>query len=202
MSAACPAPRSGLAARLATRLGRETVVVGIGNPLRGDDAAGCLVAGALRELLAGEPQEPSRDPRPGPPHHRLRVVEAEEVPESFLGPIACPTPDTVVLVDAIHLGEPPGTVAMLEVDEIGDHEASTHRVPLSILAHFLRAESGADVFVLGIQPGRREVGAAPCDEVLESAGILAQVLEEAAILAGLPEGSFSALRTESPEVPC
>jgi hydrogenase 3 maturation protease len=156
-----------LTERLAARLGRETVVVGIGNPHRGDDAAGCLVARHLQES-AWSAALPS-----------LRVVDAEEVPESFLGLIVRPPPDTVILVDAVDLGEPPGTAALLEVEELEDREGSTHRPPLSLVAHYIRAETGADVFMLGIQPGKREVGAPPSVEIQKAAASLALVLEAA-----------------------
>ena len=179
-----------LVERLWTRLGRETVVVGVGNPFRGDDAAGCLVARHLREA------ESDRGDL------GLRIVEAEEVPESFLGSIVQPPPDTVVLVDAVDLGSPLGTVALLEVEDLAGREASTHRPPLSLVAHYIREETGGDVFVLGVQPGSRHVGAAPSPEVSESARILAQVLETAVVLASLPDGRTLAFRGDVPEAPC
>ncbi len=184
-----PEPQD-LTERLANRLGRDTVVVGVGNPSRGDDAAGCLVAMALREA------EEERGTV------GLRIVEAEEVPESFLGPIVRPSPDTVVLVDAVELGESPGSVALLEVEELAEREASTHQAPLSLVAHYIRRETGADVFVLGIQPGGREVGAAPSAEIREASGVLADLLEAAAILASLPDAAVEGLSAFSPEVPC
>jgi hydrogenase 3 maturation protease len=167
MSAGGRPPDPGLAARLAARLRRNTVVVGIGNPNRGDDAAGCLVAGTLSL---------TRPARKG-----LKIINAEDVPESFLGPITESLPSTVVLVDAVELGQPPGAVALLEVEDLQDREASTHQAPLSLLARFVTAESGADVFVVGIQPGRREVGGAPSPEVVNAARVVAQLLREASM---------------------
>jgi hydrogenase 3 maturation protease len=152
---------------LAARAGRQTVVVGIGNPHRGDDAAGCLVARNLRDSA-----QSARFPR-------LKVVEAEEVPESFLGLIVRPRPDTVILVDAVELGEPPGTAALLEVEDLEDRASSTHSPPLSLVAHYIRAQTGADVFLLGIQPGERGLGTSPSVEVQDAATHLAHVLEEA-----------------------
>lgn len=166
---------------LAARLGAETVVVGIGNPWRGDDALGCLVAGHLRgsmeEGAAGR----------GAPRPRFRVVDAEEVPESHLDRIVRPAPDTVVLVDAVDLGAAPGSLAVLEVEELRGRETSTHRTPLALLAHYIRQQSGADVFLLGIQPGGRELGAPPSDEGRQGARLAAEILEAAAVLAGLPD---------------
>lgn len=161
-----------LTERLAARLGGRTVVVGIGNPSRGDDAAGCLVARSLREA-----QPPER-------LGGLVVVEAEEVPESYLGPIVRSAPDTVILVDAVELGEPPGSAALLEMEAMAEREVYTHRPPLSLLARYIRAETGADVFVLGIQPGERGLGTPPSSRVRGAASVLAEVLMTALALAG------------------
>ncbi len=204
MSAPAAIPDADLVLSLAARLGRETVVVGIGNPLCGDDAAGCLVARHLRESR-GPVGSAQRVVAPG-----LRIVEAEEVPESFLDLIVRPAPDTVVLVDAVELGEPPGTVALLEVDDVALREASTHRAPLSLLAQYIQAESGAEVLLLAIQPGDREPGLSPTAEVVEASRVLADLLETAAILASLPDagiggGAVAALSpspADPPEVPC
>jgi hydrogenase 3 maturation protease len=138
------------------------------------------------------------------------VVEAEEVPESCLDLVVRPGPDTVVLVDAVELGEPPGAVALLEMEDLVDREASTHRAPLSLLAHYIRSESGADVFVLALQPGCRQPGTLPCAEVTEAAGVLADLLETAAVLASLREAGPTAPAlaglhvslADPPEVPC
>lgn len=165
---------------LAARMGKDTVVVGVGNPWRGDDAVGCLVAGYLHTAVTSSGG--GKDTAPP----RFRVVDAEEVPESHLDRIVRPAPDTVVLVDAVDLGAAPGSAAVLEVEELAGRHASTHRTPLPLLAHYIRRESGADVFVLGIQPAGRELGAPPSAEVAKAARTTAEILEAAAILAGLP----------------
>jgi hydrogenase 3 maturation protease len=143
---------------LTSRISGNVVVVGVGNPLRGDDAAGCLVAQAL-------------DGAPG-----VSVISAEEVPESYLGPVIAAQPDVVVLVDAVDLENAPGSVAILEMEELGSREASTHRAPLGLVADFLRHETGADVFLLAIQPVRLDFGYPVSSEVEESAASLALLL--------------------------
>ncbi len=169
---------------LSARMGERTVVVGIGNPHRGDDVVGCLVAHALRR-------------RPG-----LRVVEAEDVPEAFLGTIVHPIPDTVILVDALDLGEAPGTVAFLEVGEVATREASTHRAPLSLLARYIQAETGADVFVLGVQPGERGIGGPPSEAVRHAAVTLAAVLRKASSSASAGRHPESEAEIEAQGVTC
>jgi len=84
---------------------------------------------------------------------RAKLVEAEEVPESYLGEIIACRPDTVLLVDAVDFGGRPGEVGLFSREELGKRPAlSTHRVPLRLVMEYLAAETGADVLLLGIQP--------------------------------------------------
>ncbi len=146
---------------LAARLQGRVTVLGIGNPLRGDDAAGPLVTRRLR-------------PAPG-----LRAIEAEEVPESHLGAVVASRPDTIVLVDAVEMGAPPGSLALVDTGELVRYAPTTHRVPLDLLASFLAGETGASVFLVAIQPGRTALAGPPSREVEEAAALVAAVMNGA-----------------------
>jgi hydrogenase 3 maturation protease len=145
---------------LARRLSGRVVVVGVGNPLRGDDAAGCLVARRLQGT-------------PG-----VHVVEAEEVPESFVGDIAAAMPDVVALVDAVDLGAEPGAVAMLEREQVATYAPTTHRMPLSLVMEVVQRRTGADVFLIAVQPLTLAFGAKVSPEVSATVEVLAAVLSE------------------------
>ena len=119
---------------LADRLTGRVALVGIGNPLRGDDAAGCLVARGVQGT-------------PG-----ITVFESEDVPERDVLRIVDARPDVVILADAVDLGAAPGAVALLEPDALAGYAPTTHRVPLSLLAALIRRLAATDVFVLAIQP--------------------------------------------------
>ncbi len=151
-----------LRGELAARLSGNVVVVGVGNPLRGDDATGCLVARRLRGTTCA------------------RVIEAEEVPESFVGDIAAAMPDVVLMVDAVDLGAEPGAVAVLEREQVATYAPTTHRLPLSLVMDVAQRRTGADVFLIAVQPSRTDFGMAMTPEVTESverlAGILAELL--------------------------
>ena len=144
---------------LGKRLQGELVIVGIGNLLRRDDAAGVLVARRLR-------------PAPG-----VRVIEAEEVPEAHLGPIVAARPQVVLLIDAVDLGAAPGSVAIVERADLAPYPPSPHRVPVSLLMGLLARETGADVLLLAIQPRKVDLGWAPTPEVGASVDRVAAVLE-------------------------
>jgi hydrogenase 3 maturation protease len=145
---------------LGRRLRGELAIVAIGNPLRGDDAAGTLLVRRLR-------------PAPG-----VHLIEAEEAPENHLGPIAAARPSTILIVDAVDLGAAPGSVALLVADDLQGYAASTHRVPLGLLMDVLAQQTRADVLLLAIQPGQLLLGGAVSPNVEASVGAVAQTLDD------------------------
>jgi len=147
-----------LEARLREALGRRCLVVGIGNPLRGDDGA----AQALLRRLEGAVD--------------AALLDAEEVPESHLGRIVEARPEVVLLVDAVDLGSQPGGVALLTRGRLPAGGFSTHRPPLSVLMFFIEQETGAEVLLLGIQPKQVEFGAGLSPEVEKTVEALAAIL--------------------------
>lgn len=117
-------------------------LLGIGNELNGDDAAGVLVVRALRARLA---------PRP-----HLLLIEAGLAPEAFTAPLRRFAPDLVVLVDAALLEQPAGTVEMVDWRETDGLSATTHTLPPSVLVHFIQHELGCPVELILIQPDNIE----------------------------------------------
>lgn len=140
-------------------------IVGIGNRLNGDDAAGPLVAQALKEKLGGA----------APQADRFLVLDAGPSPEAFSGPLRRFSPDLILMVDAAELSQPPGTVEYFDWSVAQGMSASTHTLPPSLLAKFLIDELGCQIRLLGIQPGQLnldggvspEVGCA-IDEVVQN----------------------------------
>lgn len=114
--------------------------MGIGHELCGDDAVGVRIAGALKPVLAED--------------HRFLVLEAGPAPENFTSPLRRFQPDLVVLVDSALMDEAPGTVRWLSWQETEGMSASTHTLPLHILASYLTAELGCTIGLIGIQPGQ------------------------------------------------
>ena len=95
----------------------------------------------------------------------------------------------------------PGSVALLEQDQIAGYCPSTHRVPLSLLMSVLERTTEARVFAIGIQPAHTEFLEAMSDAVAESvarvAGMLNRVLAEGrfaprGLAAGSVRGEVSA----------
>jgi hydrogenase 3 maturation protease len=130
-----PSPPDGLDAGSpdTTRL----AVIGVGQRLRGDDGAGSIAA----ERLAARLSDPT-----------LLVIDAGHAPENCLGPVVRFRPGVVLFIDAARVDAPPGTVVWLSAAEAGSAGGSTHTLPLSMLGAYLMEETGAAVYVVGIQP--------------------------------------------------
>ena len=122
-------------------------ILGVGSDLRGDDSAGLMVARTLLQCLP--PNEESN----------ILVIEGGPAPENYTGKIRAFQPNLVLIVDAANITEAPGTIQWIPLDSIDGMSASSHSLPLSVLAHFLTLELGCDVAILGIQPEQNGIGA-------------------------------------------
>lgn len=153
---------------LQSKPGRRLAILGIGNELNADDAAGVLVARQINARL---------DPAEVNPPGSLWVAEVGPSAESFTGPLRRFAPDLVVLVDAAELHEPPGTILYFDWREAQGLSASTHTLPPSMLAQFLTRELGCEVVLVGIQVKSLDLDSPVSAEVLRavdevSAGLL------------------------------
>lgn len=126
---------------------RRTCLVGIGSDLRGDDSAGLVVA---RALLDDERRRNAPN---------ILILEGGPAPENHTSKIRAFQPELVLFVDAAQMDELPGTIGWIPLDTIDGMSASTHSMPLSILASYITLEFGCEVAVLGIQPGQNAIGA-------------------------------------------
>jgi len=146
--------------KLKDRLQGKVSIVGIGNRLRNDDGVGPEIINRLKNPL---------------PH--LLLFDVGEVPENYLGKIVKQKPDTIVLIDAVDLGGPPGTIKIIEKDDIKDESLSTHNVSLNLVAKYLQKETSADVFLLGVQPKTTEFGREISQPVREGLEKIVRMLE-------------------------
>lgn len=126
--------------KIKDRLRGKVLIVGIGNPLRGDDAFG--------------PEVIKRLP-PKPPHLFINV---ETVPENHLETMISFSPDTLLLIDAIDWDSKPGELKVAESEEIGAESISTHNISLGFLMDYLAQQTGADVLLLGVRPKQVRIG--------------------------------------------
>jgi hydrogenase 3 maturation protease len=161
-------------------------VVGVGQEINGDDAAGVKVAQALlKRQRAGS----SDAPRPAP--FSLLVVEAAHAPENCTGAIRRFAPDLVILVDAAEMGDPPGVVRWLDWREAAGLNTSTHTLPPSMVARYLATELSCEVALVGIQVHDTALGAPVSPAVRRAIRAVAHGLATL-LLAPVPSKAHSA----------
>lgn len=127
--------------KLKKRLRGKVVIVGIGNTLRGDDGAG-------PELI----EQLKKNSKLSTLKSKLSLIEVGEIPENYLGKITEHKPDTIMLVDVVDFGSPPGSVRIIEPDALKEDGFSTHNASIKLIIKYLRTKTKTVVFLLGIQP--------------------------------------------------
>ena len=140
----------------------RVVFLGVGNELQGDDAAGLLVIRALAARLSSSPT--------------VLILEGGVAPENFTGKIRKFTPDRVIIVDAADMGFEPGTIQVIPLDQVDGFSASSHILPLSVLAKFIIADTGCEVGIVGIQAKSLEMGEDVSAPVQRAVATLVDVL--------------------------
>ncbi len=138
--------------------------MGIGNELMGDDGAGVLAAKLLRKFEIRNSK------------FELAVFEAGTTPENFTGPIARMKPDLVLMVDAADMGLGVGEIAYLDPTSMGSLMHTTHNMPLSFLAEYIKRTAGCRVGAIGIQAGRIDLDSSVSPEVAEACRQLAEAI--------------------------
>ncbi|MCX6691928.1 MAG: hydrogenase maturation peptidase HycI [Methanoregula sp.] len=132
------------------------ILLGIGNPLNGDDGVGIYVSEQFRK--AG-----------------WISLACGTAPENFTGIVRKTRPSCLVLVDSADMGRSTGEYRIIPRSRIADVSMGTHQLPLSLLIDFLSDTAGR-ILLIGIQPERAGTGEEISLPVREGADRLLQVL--------------------------
>ena len=114
----------------------KVVIVGIGNSLKGDDAFGPLLVDRLKGKV------------------KAVCIDAGSAPENYTANIVKENPDTILIVDAVHLDLKPGEYDVLKKSDIIKSGFTTHDISPNMFIEYLENQTRADIYMLGIQPER------------------------------------------------
>ena len=150
-------------------------LMGMGNVLYGDDGFGVRLA----EELKSEVRRPKVERRPKSEDRsedssgncsglgywasfglKNHVVIAGTTPERWIGRVADGDFDRVIFLDAVEFGGTPGSVVLLNSDELVAlfPQISTHKLSLGLLAKQVEANGRTKAWLLGVQPKSLKVG--------------------------------------------
>ena len=133
----------------------KTVIVGIGNIIKGDDGFGP----ALIKKLDGK--------------IKAVCIDAGLTPENYAGRITKQNPDTILLVDAVHLDLPGGRYEILKPEDILKSGFTTHDISPRMFIEYLESQTRARIFLLGVQPQNISLG----DEMSDSVKMALEEIE-------------------------
>lgn len=112
----------------------KTVIVGVGNIMRRDDGFGPRLINRIKDKI------------------NALCIDAGTAPENYLGSIAKEKPDTILLVDTMHMEKKPGEYDIFSKTDIARGGFTTHNISPTMLMEYLEKETDADIYLLGVQP--------------------------------------------------
>ncbi len=140
--------------------GSKTLIVGIGNTLKGDDGAGPLVCERLARKICAE------------------VIDTGTVPENYIQPIIKKAPQNLLIIDAIDFGASPGTIDLFRPEQISSFTFSTHTLSPRLFIDMITRQIKVDVYLIGIQPAQMQLGQSISNQVSEAIQQLTQTFTE------------------------
>jgi len=138
----------------------KVVVVGVGNPIKGDDG----FVPALIERIKDKTS--------------MVCIDAGSTPESYAGKIIKERPDTILIVDAVHLGVSAGEYDILKSSEIEKSGFTTHDISPRMFLDYLERETGSNIYMLGVQPENISFGAEMTESVEKTLREIARLITE------------------------
>ena len=137
-----------------------TVIVGIGNTLKGDDGAGPLVCEQLSGKVCAE------------------LIDAGTVPENYIQTIIKKAPQNLLIIDAIDFGASAGTINIFKPEQLNSLVLSTHTLSPRLFVDMVCREIKVDVYFVGIQPAQIQLGQPQSAQVSQAIQWLVGALTE------------------------
>lgn len=138
----------------------NTVIVGIGNTLKGDDGAGPLVCQQLAGKISAE------------------LIDVGTVPENYIQPITKKAPQNLLIIDAIDFGAPAGTINIFKPEQLSSFAFSTHTLSPRLFVDMIRQSINVDVYFIGIQPAQTKLGQSISEPINQAVQWLVRTLTE------------------------
>ena len=130
--------------------GSKTVIVGIGNTLKGDDGIGPLLCREIKGKICAE------------------LINTDTVPENYIQLIIRKKPQSLIIVDAVDFAASAGTIKIFRPEQLQSAAFSTHALSPCFFIDMIRNSIKVDVYFIGVQPGQVGFGQSVCTKVEEA----------------------------------
>jgi hydrogenase 3 maturation protease len=118
----------------------KIAVLGVGSELRGDDAAGLVVAKSLATYIKKRKIK------------SVKVFLGQTSPENLTGQIKKFNPTHLIIIDSADFHQKAGAARIIDTGRERGVSFSTHSLPICIIKDYLYKSIGCETIVIGIQP--------------------------------------------------
>ena len=80
------------------------------------------------------------------------------VPENFTDVLKRENPSNILIIDAALMGEVPGTLNIVNSEDISEIGFSTHSLPMSVIVKYLTHYINTEILIIGIEPENIDFG--------------------------------------------
>ena len=163
---------------------RKLAILGIGNTIRGDDGLGIFIIKKIVKHYSDKyPQQNLNiNKEVNKIFDKVILINCGTVPENFTDILKKEKPDKIVIIDAAVMGEKPGTIKLIDVEDIYSVGFSTHTLPLNVIVKYLMRYINSEIYIVGMEPERLDFGVEVLSEkiykkCLEFTGILIELID-------------------------
>ena len=136
----------------------RTIILGVGNSLKGDDGAGPVLCGRLKEKIGCE------------------VIDVGTVPENYIQAVIKKNPQALLIIDAVDFKAAPGSVKVFRPEQLDSVIISTHTLSPRVFIDMIRRDIEVDVYFIGIQPAHAKLAEPISPEANEAIFLLEKIL--------------------------
>lgn len=138
-----------------------TLVITVGNEFRSDDGVGTYIANKIQM-----------------PKENIVILDAGDKPENIIDRAIDIKPARTIIIDAADFSGETGEVRLIPEDSIPYTTLTTHGFPLPIVSKMIAADTGSEVFFIGIQPGSVDFGVGLSPQVKQAADEIIELLKK------------------------
>jgi hydrogenase 3 maturation protease len=150
-----------LAERLKKLSDTPTLILAIGNILKGDDGAGPLICEQLTNAKIS-----------------TEIIDAGTVPENYIHKIINMAPKNLLVIDAIDFAAEPGDIQIFKPEQLNSLVISTHTLTPRLFVDMIRRDISLVVHFIGIQPAQVQLGQPVSEQVDRAIRLLCDILIE------------------------
>ncbi|MEM2918699.1 MAG: hydrogenase 3 maturation endopeptidase HyCI [Candidatus Altiarchaeota archaeon] len=144
------------------------ILIGIGNPLKGDDAIGIYIAEKFKSEISKDKTL----------RKKWFVLSCETAIENFSKVVKKKKPENLIIIDAAEFSLTAGEFRKFQTDKISSKGLGTHSMPIFYFIEYIKPYVKNKIFFIGIQIKKRGFGKGISKELKKSSEKIIEILKD------------------------